>query len=451
DCIRYGLDETETVFNVISAFEIPVFTYNCERKKFLKINNGNAHAEMPQLFDVPAAKAFLYKNRYTILLQRTQRHDLFKPTLLGLSSENQKPKLQPIEFLLSSSGKVSGVIILGMLTQLKEDHYHLEDPTGIVKLDLKKQININIENCFILVEGYYEDKIFHVNEVGFPPAETAATSRAYFGNVNTFGGPSQVSLKTSAELLRYEQENEDGIIVFLADLWLDNIKVMEKLRVLFAGYADFPPVAFVFMGNFLSSQQGSVHTATLKTKLKSLADLITQFPELLEKSKFIFIPGPSDPASPNIFPKFPLPKYITDDFQQRVPTSVFTTNPCRIQYCTHEIVVIREDLVTKMCRNAVHFPDSGEISEHFTRTILCQAHLAPIPLSVSPVYWSFDTAMQLYPLPDLVVVADQSNSFSTEFMECQVTNPGSFPKNEFSFKIYIPGARRVEDSQIPND
>ena len=62
--------------------------------------------------------------------------------------------------------------------------------------------------------------------------------------------------------------------------------------------------------------------------------------------------------------RFPLPKFIIDEFQQKIPNSVFTTNPCRIQYCTHEIVVIREDLVTKMCRNTVHFPNSGEISEH---------------------------------------------------------------------------------------
>ena len=73
--------------------------------------------------------------------------------------------------------------------------------------------------------------------------------------------------------------------------------------MLFAGYADFPPVAFVFMGNFLSSQQGSKHAAILKTKFKVLAELIVQFPELAEKSKFVFIPGPSDPASPNILPK----------------------------------------------------------------------------------------------------------------------------------------------------
>jgi DNA polymerase epsilon subunit 2 len=82
-----------------------------------------------------------------------------------------------------------------------------------------------------------------------------------------------------------------------------SLQVMEKLRVLFAGYADYPPVAFVFMGNFLSSQQGSSHTTTLKTRFKALGDLIAQFSELTKKSKFIFMPGPSDPASPNILPR----------------------------------------------------------------------------------------------------------------------------------------------------
>lgn len=43
--------------------------------------------------------------------------------------------------------------------------------------------------------------------------------------MNTFGGPSKVSLKTSVGLSRYEQENDDGVLVFLADTWLDNIKV----------------------------------------------------------------------------------------------------------------------------------------------------------------------------------------------------------------------------------
>jgi hypothetical protein len=63
DCIRNGLDDTETVLNIISAFEVPWFEYNLERKKFLKVNIGNGHAELPQLFDLPSAKARLFRDR----------------------------------------------------------------------------------------------------------------------------------------------------------------------------------------------------------------------------------------------------------------------------------------------------------------------------------------------------------------------------------------------------
>jgi DNA polymerase epsilon subunit 2 len=41
---------------------------------------------------------------------------------------------------------------------------------------------------------------------------------------------------------------------------------MEKLRILFAGYAEFPPTCFILCGNFLSSHQGSQHVKILKGK-----------------------------------------------------------------------------------------------------------------------------------------------------------------------------------------
>jgi DNA polymerase epsilon subunit 2 len=63
DSIRSGLDETETVLNVISAFEVPHFVYSSERKKFLKVNTGNVRAETPHLFDLPSAKANLFRDR----------------------------------------------------------------------------------------------------------------------------------------------------------------------------------------------------------------------------------------------------------------------------------------------------------------------------------------------------------------------------------------------------
>lgn len=113
----------------------------------------------------------------------------------------------------------------------------------------------------------------------------------------------------------------------------------------------------------------------------------------------------------------PLADNITEEFRQRVPFSVFTTNPCRyiwgfclmskyllwrvirvslytrvnckplrnvwidswhqnvnvtcrvfpgrIQYCSQEIVIIREDLVNKMCRNCVRLPNNNlDIPNH---------------------------------------------------------------------------------------
>jgi DNA polymerase epsilon subunit 2 len=86
---------------------------------------------------------YVFCIRYAILHQRTQRHELFTPSILGTNSDDvgYKFKLQPIEFLLGSSGKVSDAIVLGLLTQLSEGRYYLEDPTGILQLDLSEAIS----------------------------------------------------------------------------------------------------------------------------------------------------------------------------------------------------------------------------------------------------------------------------------------------------------------------
>jgi DNA polymerase epsilon subunit 2 len=66
------------------------------------------------------------------------------------------------------------VIVLGALCQLKHNKYSLEDPTGLVDLDLseaKFHRGLYTENCFVLVEGWYEDLVFHVVAMGHPPIE----------------------------------------------------------------------------------------------------------------------------------------------------------------------------------------------------------------------------------------------------------------------------------------
>uniref|UniRef100_A0AAQ4RE53 DNA polymerase epsilon subunit 2 n=1 Tax=Gasterosteus aculeatus aculeatus TaxID=481459 RepID=A0AAQ4RE53_GASAC len=272
---------------------------------------------------------------------------------------------------------------------------------------------------------------------------------AYYGNLNFFGGPSTTSVKASAKLKQLEEENEDAMFVIVSDVWLDNVEVMEKLNMMFSGYASMPPTCFILCGNFSSAPYGKTQIKSLKDSLKALADAICAHPSIHSGCRFVFVPGPEDPGPGNILPRPPLADYITEEFRQRVPFSVFTTNPCRIQYCSQEMVVIREDLVNKMCRNCVRLPNNNlDIPNHFVKTILSQGHLTPLPLYVSPVFWAYDYSLRVYPVPDVIIFADKYDPFSIKNTDCLCVNPGSFPKSGFTFKVYYPSNRTVEDSKL---
>jgi len=445
-----GNSSVETI-NIISAFETPRLTFSQERKKYLA-DSFSGRGE-PELLSAADSKGRIYQDRFSMLHQRTARHDLFNNTTSG-NTTTKRFQLKAVEFLLGTTNRLDDVIVLGMVTQLSHGTYYLEDPSGVVQLDLtetKFHTGLYTENCFVLAEGWYDDNIFHVLALGFPPAEPSNTTRAYFGNVNFFGGPSETSLKTSTVLADMEVNNPDAMFVFLSDVWLDKVSVTERLRRLFTGYNSMPPTAFVFCGNFLSTVGEPGYAGKLKEQFKLLGEMISQFSELASHSKFLFVPGPADPGSPNIFPRPPLPTHVTQDLAKLVPKAQFLTNPARVQYCTQEIVIFREDIVTKLCRNAIYFPETGEIPSHFAKTITCQGHLAPLPLHTCPVFWDHDRALSLYPLPDLVITADKFEPFTAENLGCQVINPGTFAKHDFSFKTYIPSSKTVEDSQVPDE
>ena len=58
---------------------------------------------------------------------------------------------------------------------------------------------------------------------------------------------------------------------------------------------------------------------------------------------------------------------------------------------------------------------------------------------------------KFFSFPDLVVCADKFDPFVTEHSGCTIVNPGSFAKNDFSFKTYMLKTKQIEDSQIPDD
>uniref|UniRef100_A0A672HCA2 DNA polymerase epsilon subunit n=1 Tax=Salarias fasciatus TaxID=181472 RepID=A0A672HCA2_SALFA len=424
DCSQSCDEAIDNVFNIIGAFDVPRYIYSAERKKFIPI--GMTSHPAPSLCGSAKDKAELFRERYTLLQQRTHRHELFTPPAIGAAVEEGQNKFQlkTIEALLGSTAKLGEVIVLGMITQLKE----WNSPAGHVQSNIlfsdfcshQFHNGLYTESCFVLAEGWYEDSVFHVNGFGFPPTELSSGTRAYYGNTNFFGGPSTTSVKASAKLKQLEEENEDAMFVIVSDVWLDSVEVMEKLNIMFSGYAAMPPTCFILCGNFSSAPYGKTQIKSLKESLKALADAICSYPSIHSSSRFVFVPGPEDPGPGTILPRPPLADHITEEFRQKVPFSVFTTNPCRIQYCSQEIVIMREDLVNKMCRNCVRLPNNSlDIPNHFVKTILSQGHLSPLPLYVSPVFWAYDFSLRVYPIPDVVVFADKYDPFN-------ITNAGFF-------------------------
>ncbi|KAJ8394237.1 hypothetical protein AAFF_G00048200 [Aldrovandia affinis] len=135
-------DETiENVFNIIGAFDVPRFIYSVERKKFVPI--AMTRHPTPSLCGTARDKAELFRERYTILQQRTHRHELFTPPVIGSVQEEGQNKFQlkTVEALLGSTARLGEVIVLGMVTQLKEGKFYLEDPSGTVQLNISKAIS----------------------------------------------------------------------------------------------------------------------------------------------------------------------------------------------------------------------------------------------------------------------------------------------------------------------
>jgi DNA polymerase epsilon subunit 2 len=50
---------------------------------------------------------------------------------------------------------------------------------------------------------------------------------------------------------------------------------------------------------------------------------------------------------------------------------------------------------------------------------------------MTPIYWSYDHALHLYPLPDLIVVCDKFKSITDTIADCTIINPvGDYDLND---------------------
>lgn len=246
-------------------------------------------------------------------------------------------------------------------------------------------------------------------------------------------------------LLRRQNCQVNIQFLFFADLWLDNPTVMQRFDEILAHHCQpespIPPV-IVLMGRFLTvvPPEGSRSLRAYQEGFDKLARIIARHGDLVAGTRFIFIPGPEDNLYPNILPRAPLPLDLFDSFTELGIDFQLGSNPCRLVYFTREIVIFRNEVTAVLQRSQIpELKSDNHRHQMFVhQTLLDQGHLSPMSLSIQARQWNMEHSLRLYPVPDMLCVAEANRTVNEDMKGVRCINPGSFFREGFSYAIYSP-------------
>lgn len=329
-------------------------------------------------------------------------------------TEREFYELTPIESLLGQSSR-EAALLLGILVQMDDATYHLEDPTGHIRIDLSQAEAVEdffvTEHCILLCEGVVLDDIFYVTRLGHPLIEDRIDSvRAIRQHVTH----PRFSLAPAMDA---------PPMVVVSDVALDQPQNLQMLERLFCSYEHTSLSAmplFVLMGNFCSTPAGNC-----RALLEELASVIARFDHLAKHAHFCVIPGPNDVRSQVL----PLPALSCPQLS-KVAHMHMESNPCRIEWGGLETVLFRYDLLGLLTsQHVVHQRGASQDPPHcrLIKTVISQGHL--VPVAGVPVYWNYDEALRLYPLPHtLILGGDASETYNEVYHDCRIVHPGSLAR-----------------------
>ncbi|KAL0572043.1 DNA-directed DNA polymerase epsilon, subunit B [Marasmius crinis-equi] len=455
--------DPESHLFVVDAFEMPRWHWSIERGTFEKAPGPSTTSGSAE------TRVACIRDRLNIIKQCVLRNEHFAPSTIPSKDRDRLVTLKSTKQLLGRAGE--RFLLLGMLERSKEGKLCLEDADGSVELDFSKLDEpgegLFTEGGFALVEGEYtEDATLEIIAIGQPPCETRQTARSIYGHIDFLGKGSTSLLEDAQFSVRIREELPDLHFFFLSDVWLDHPKTLLGLKKMFDNCVenDFVPRIFlmelVAIFNAIKARTTVILTALQLTSalenFEALADLIAAYPTISRTSHFIFVPGPLDLTLNSTLPRRPLLSSFVSRLKAKVPKSHFTTNPCRIKFFDQEIVVFREDSMSRMLRNiigGVKLDASGDdLKRYLVQSILDQAHLSPFANHIQPTLPDYDHALRLYPLPTAVILADKYDRFKITYTGCHVFNPGCFMgNNAFTFSTYKPSEINSEECVVEMD
>jgi DNA polymerase epsilon subunit 2 len=533
---------------VVDAFDLPRLTYNVDKKYFEAIKSKASLFPSPA--HKTALFRDRYNLVYQRLLRneafQSSLGSAGVPSLQRSSSnlaQRQSYKLTPIANLLGRTG--TSHLLLGLLSISATGDLSLVDLSGSVALDLSHARMIPEDGAWfapgmiVLVDGIYEEEEmvkgaalggntgiggaiggqFVGISICGPPCERrdislGTSSRHDSGQMSSSGGFGWVDFlglgseraqgarmrRIQEKCLQHDMEVAETPrlkVAVMSEINLDNMKTLDALRKVFSTYNDLAlrerPQAFILIGNFVQraiiSGGGRAGSIEYKEYFDSLALVLSDFPALLQRSTFVFVPGDNDPwasafsaGAASTVPRQPIPDLFTSRVRRAFATAnselgaqhkepegeaVWTSNPARLSWFgpVNDIVVFRDDISGRLRRSAVNTtldnensdvpmsdPSSSaatfaqgdsqmhdlgqesskataangaEMARRLVKTILDQGTVSPFPLPLRPILWDHASALQLYPLPTALVLADpEAAPFCMTYEGCHVMNPG---------------------------
>lgn len=414
-------------WRVLSAFvNTPKLTFDSMRQQFSYGSNVVIHKDgsvkPAPLMGTVADKLDMMTQRYKLVQQRVMRH----------RQREHLSYLTTIDRLLGHSNDADHgqpVVLLGLLKSSQDSamtgcYLELEDLTGTVPLrlgwdeDFKTEIDpdsMYLDGSIVLVHGNHDNGILDCFRIEMPPLEAPSVTGPHLPP-----SPYTGFSKSNNTCNGFDHQHAPIKIRSLANVALDDpvgvsrlegmIKMLERIDS--EDSTSFPgETILVLFGNFAAD------FSSLSTALDELARLLQGLPP---RHSVLLLPGPMDVSSSSAGAVcWPLPALSLRSCPalHQMPNVHLCTNPCRLEFPGgRHIMLARKDLIRESLQQQILTPpvhNEGDskgngifsnrppapLVERVLRYTVCQGHLMP----QSPVYWNYDHAMHLYPLPDVAL------------------------------------------------
>lgn len=496
---------------VINPTEQPNYKFDKQKKQF------RLHPSS-KMSSFSSANIDYFNNRYTLLRDRLSRNEVFQKTnyqsISNLKSKKASKEITLVKNIIGKNGQ--DFIIFGLLSKNFQGNYVIEDSSDSIELNFdqaqKTHDAFYTLGMFLTVEGIYSqyndhsnNGIFHVVNIGHPPAEKREQSLETYGqidflnvnreNLNNLNHISKITKDFKRKLNRLEKLlDENRFIILGSNLFLDDLKVMKGLRKLFNKLEveleeeTTLVVSLVLTGSFISkpinssqSSMSSISDSELyKSNFNNLANLVGEFPNIVKQIHFVLIPGPNDPwqstfslgsSNLNYLPQPAVPSVFMNRLERLLPRGHLKLgwNPVRVNYLSQEIVILKDDLISKFKRNDIvlksDFNESNElISENandnipiklkqarkLVKTLLDQGSLQPFSKDLKLINPIYDYSLRIEPIPNVLILNESKfENFEVNYNACRVVNISKFfNENKFNYMEYFPSNKQFKFKEL---